>query len=139
MTDAWLCSQLKCCFLCIIGQAEGAIAAFASNYYDMRALKEALGYYVDGADEYYHTKANCRAAQLGDVASSIAALLGYTREFLDFFKEILFKGQSIKDAFQHGLKDLESNRKGRALGKENPDKDPRDIIKRPKGIPEIFW
>ena len=123
----------------IVKQAESALDIFLSNYNDMKALRESLGYYIDGADEYYHTKANCQAAQLGDISAATALLLGYIREILDFFKEILFKGQSIKDAFEHGLKDLESNRKGRKLGRENPDEDPRDIIKRPDRIPEKYW
>ena len=123
----------------IVKQAEYALNIFLSNYNDMKALRESLGYYIDGADEYYHTKANCQAAQIGDISAATALLLGYIREVLDFFKEILFKGQSIKDAFEHGLKDLESNRKGRKLGKENPDKEAKDIIKRPEGIPEKFW
>ena len=123
----------------ILKQAEGALDIFLSNYNEMKALRESLGYYIDGADEYYHTKANYQAAQLGEISAATALLLGYIREILDFFKEILFKGQSVKDAFEHGLKDLESNRRGRKLGKENPNKEPKDIIKRPKGIPEIFW
>ena len=56
----------------ILKQAEGALDIFLSNYNDMKALRESLGYYIDGADEYYHTKANYQAAQLGDISAATA-------------------------------------------------------------------
>ena len=121
-----------------IGQVIDSIQIFSENYFDLVELKDELGYYLDGSAEYYHTKANCEAAQLGDVGAKMATMLGYLREFIDFPKEILFKGYSAKDAFEHSVHDLEVNKAGRELGKENPDKDPGDIIIRPKGMPPDF-
>jgi hypothetical protein len=105
----------------------------------LTSLSAELGHYLEGSAEYYHTKANCEAAQLGDVSAQVATILGYLREFGDFFKEIIFKGQSIQDAFEHGVYDLKINREGRELGKEHPDESPIDILKKPPELPEEFW
>ncbi len=123
-------------FIC---QVWGAIQAFRDSYNQMVELKEYLGYYLDGAAEYYHTKANCESAQLGEVGEATAKILGYAREFSDFPKEILFKGQSVQDAFEHGIYDLRINKEGRELGKQNPNKDPEEIITKPDGLPEEYW
>ena len=104
----------------------------------LKALKEELGHYLDQSAEYYHTKANCEAAQLGDVGAAMATFLGYLRELGDFPKEIVFKGCSIQKAFENSVHDLEVNAAGRKLGKENPNKDPEDIIKPPDGLPPDF-
>ena len=94
---------------------------------------------ANSMDKYYHAKANCEAAQLGKVGEATAEILGYIRELFDFPKEILFKGQSVKDSFEHSIYDLRINKEGRELGKQNPDKRPEDIIKKPDRLPEIFW
>lgn len=123
----------------IIDQAVTTIQIFQENYSDLAALKERLGVYLDGSAEYYHTKANCQAAQLGDVGAAMATFLGYLREFGDFPKEILFKGRTIKQAFEDSVHDLEVNKAGRELGKENPDKPAEVIIPKPKGLPTDSW
>ncbi len=122
----------------VIDQAVTTIQIFKSNYEELKALKNELGYYLDQSAEYYHTKANCEATQLGDVGEEVATFLGYLREFGDFPKEIVFKGCSIQKAFENSVHDLEVNAKGRKLGKEYPDKDPEDIIKKPDGMPPSF-
>lgn len=122
----------------IIDQAITTIQIFKDNYTELVALKERLGEYLDGSAEYYHTKANCEAAQLGDIGEEVATFLGYLREFIDFPKEILFKGSSIKQSFEDSVHDLEVNAEGRKLGKENPDKDPDVIIPKPDGFPPDF-
>lgn len=101
----------------IINQAVTTIQIFKDNYSDLVALKERLGVYLDGSAEYYHTKANCQAAQLGDVGAAMATFLGYLREFGDFPKEILFKGRTIQQSFEDSVHDLEVNIAGRELGK----------------------
>jgi len=121
-----------------IDQVVGTIQIFWTNYEELKALKKELGYYLDQSAEYYHTKANCEAAQLGDVGAETATFLGYLREFGDFPKEILFKGCSIKKAFENSVHDLEVNEAGRKLGKEHPNEDPEVIIKPPDGLPPDF-
>ncbi len=123
----------------VIYQIVNAIKAFSHNYNQLKQLKAYLGKYLDGAAEYYHTKANCEAAQLGEIGEATAVILGYIRENIDFPKEILFKRQSIKDAFEHSIYDLKINQEGRELGRQNPDKRPEDIIKQPAGMPREFW
>ena len=123
----------------ILIQVIESIEIFKSNYDKLISLKEELGYYLDYSAEYYHTKANCEAAQLGDVGEKMATLLGYLREILDFHKEILFKGYSIEQAFENSVHDLEVNEAGRKLGRENRDKKPEDIIDKPNGLPEKYW
>ena len=122
----------------VINQATSTIQIFWSNYEELKALKKELGYYLDQSAEYYHTKANCEAAQLGDVGAAMATFLGYLREFGDFPKEIIFKGGSIKKAFENSVHDLEVNAAGRKLGKEHPNEAPEVIIKPPEGLPPDY-
>ena len=121
-----------------IEQTVKTIQIFWDNFSELRRLKEELHHYLDQSAEYYHTKANCEAAQLGDVGAQVAEILGYLREFTDFPKEIIFKGCSIKEAFEHSVHDLEVNEAGRKLGKEHPNEDPEVIIKKPDGMPPGF-
>lgn len=122
----------------VITQATSTIQIFWSNYEELKALKKKLGHYLDQSAEYYHTKANCEAAQLGDVGAEVATFLGYLRELGDFPKEIVFKGCSIQKAFQNSVHDLEVNAAGRKLGKEHPNEDPEVIIRKPDGMPPGF-
>ena len=122
----------------VITQATSTIQIFWSNYEELKALKKELGHYLDQSAEYYHTKANCEAAQLGDVGAEVATFLGYLRELGDFPKEIVFKGCSIQKAFQNSVHDLEVNAAGRKLGKEHPNEDPEVIIRKPDGMPPGF-
>lgn len=121
-----------------IDQVISTIQIFWVNYEELKALKKELGYYLEQSAEYYHTKANCEAAQLGDVGAKTATFLGYLRELGDFPKEILFKGCSIKKAFENSVHDLEVNAAGRKLGKEHPNEEPEVIIKKPDGMPPGF-
>ena len=49
------------------------------------------------------------------------------------------KHQTLEQAFQNSIHDLEVNEEGRRLGKENPDTDPKDIIIQPKDLPREHW
>lgn len=68
----------------------------------------------------------------------MATFLGYLREFVDFPKEILFKGRTVKQSFEDSVHDLEVNAEGRKLGREHPDEDPDVIIPKPDGFPPDF-
>lgn len=123
----------------IIDQAVTTIQIFKSNFDDLTDLSKELGHYLDYSAEYYHTKANCQAAQLGDVGAAMAKFLGYVREFYDFPKEIIGKGYTVKDAFKHSVHDLKMNEIGRQIGKEHPNEPPEVIIPKPEGLPPDFW
>lgn len=109
-------------------QVTKSIEIFAENYKELTQLKEDVGHYVDLSAEYYHSKANCEATQLGNVGEKTANLLGILRELFDIPKELLFKGQSIEQALNNSLHDLKVNEEGRRYGKEYPNKDCRIII-----------
>lgn len=123
----------------IVDQTVSTIQIFHTNYEELKALKEELGYYLDQSAEYYHTKANCEAAQLGDVGAQVAEMLGYLREYLDFIKEFIFKGYTLQKTFEDMIHDLEVNEAGRELGKEHPNEPPEVIIPKPEGLPPVFW
>ncbi|MDD3237345.1 MAG: hypothetical protein PHV37_04535 [Candidatus Gastranaerophilales bacterium] len=120
----------------LMSQIVESIKIFWSNYNDLTQLKEEVGHYVNWSAEYYHTNANCEAAQLGDAGAKTATILGYLRELGDFPKEILFKGQSIEQAFNNSMHDLEVNEEGRKIGCENPNGNCGDII---KGRIKVDW
>ena len=115
------------------------IQIFYKNWNDLRTLSEEIGHYVNYSAEYYHTKANCEAAQLGNIGEKVATILGYVRECGDIIKEVLFKHQTLKQAFQHSIHDLEVNEAGRKLGRENPNSEIIDIIRRPENLPQKYW
>jgi len=123
----------------IIDQTTSPIQIFKSNYDDLINLRKELGYYLDQSAEYYHTKANCEAAQLGDVGAEIAEMLGYLREYTDFIKDFIFKGKSLLESLENNIHDLEVNEAGRKLGKEHPDEPAEVIVPKPKGLPPVFW
>lgn len=122
----------------IVDQTVSTIQIFKSNYDDLIDLRKELGYYLDQSAEYYHTKANCQAAQLGDVGAEVAEMLGYLREYTDFIKDFIFKGKTLLESLENNIHDLEVNEAGRKLGKEHPNEDPDIIIKKPDGMPPGF-
>lgn len=122
----------------IVDQTVSTIQIFHKNYEELKALREELGYYLDQSAEYYHTKANCESAQLGDIGAQVAEMLGYLREYLDFIKEFIFKGYTLQKTFEDMIHDLEVNEAGRKLGKEHPNGPPEVIIPKPKGLPSDF-
>lgn len=123
----------------IVDQTVSTIQIFKSNYDDLINLKKELGYYLDQSAEYYHTKANCEAAQLGDAGAEIAEMLGYLREYTDFIKDFIFKGKTLLESLENNIHDLEVNEAGRKLGKEHPDEPAEVIVPKPKGLPPDFW
>jgi len=120
-------------------QVVKTIQIFYKNWNELRTLSAEIGHYVNYSAEYYHTKANCEAAQLGDVGEKVAIILGYARECGDIVKEVLSKHQTLEQAFQHSVHDLEVNEYGRKLGRENPNIDPIDIINKPENLPKEHW
>ena len=123
----------------MISQVIQTIQIFYKNWNELITVSKEVGHYVNYSAEYYHTKANCEAAQLGDVGEKVATILGYAREGGDIIKDVLVKHQTLEQAFKNSIHDLEVNEEGRRLGKENPNADPRDIIIQPKDLPKKHW
>ena len=115
-------------------QAKEAFDIFKKNYNDMVEA----GWI--GGDKYFHSKANAEAAQLGKVGYETAALLGDLREFVQVYTDTIAKGYTLQDIKKDMDEDQAANFYGRLQGKENPDADPRDLVKvwRPKGLPEKY-
>jgi len=63
----------------------------------------------------------------------------YLREYTDFIKDFIFKGETLLKSLENNIHDLEVNEAGRKLGKEHPNEDPGDIIKKPGNLPPDFW
>ena len=123
----------------LLTQTIETLFIFYKNWKELTEVSKEVGHYVDYSAEYYHTKANCEAAQLGNIGEKIATILGYAREVFDMPKEILIKHQTLEQAFKNSIHDLEVNEEGRRLGRENPDKKPQEIIPIPEGLPEKYW
>lgn len=93
-----------------------------------------------GADKYFHSKANCDGAKRGKLGEAVAKGISDLREFTDLFKNVLFKGMTIKESQEDSRGDQEANKYGREQGKNNPDKDSKVLVDiyRPIGLPEKY-
>lgn len=99
-----------------------ATEKFINNYQDMRDAN------TIGADKYFHCKANCEAAQVSDIGSSVAKTISDTREWVD---------QNIKgDPETASQQDQQANYYGREQGSDNLSKLCTDICQpfRPNGL-----
>lgn len=117
-----------------LSQIIGAFEDFISNYKELLELNKEK--YHEGSPEYYHQKANCQAAQRGEIGEATAVLLGQIREFADYYKDIYIKGKSIEEAEYNNEYDFAQNAKGRQVGSENPDGDCGEIL---KGRIKVDW
>ncbi len=96
---------------------------FSGNYvallYEAYVLKKA------GMDKYYHSKANCEAAQLGDLYEQYAEQLGDFKEEFDHFKNIYARSHklTVEEALADSEEDQIANRLGRQKGRLNPNCD----------------
>lgn len=115
-------------------QIWGTVNDFINNYNDMKDAN------TIGADKYFHSKANCEAAQRGEVAEMIAKGISDLREFTDLFKNVLIKGMTIKESLEDSAGDQEANKYGRAQGRTNPNKASKILVDiyRPNGLPDKY-
>jgi uncharacterized protein RhaS with RHS repeats len=60
-----------------VNKIVGASSDFLNNYNDMRDAN------TIGADKYFHCKANCQAAQIGQSGTSTAEIISNYREWVD--------------------------------------------------------
>lgn len=117
-----------------LSQIIGAFDDFISNYKELLELNKEK--YHEGSPEYYHQKANCQAAQRGEIGEATSVLLGQIREFADYYKDIYIKGKSIEEAEYNNEYDFAQNAEGRQVGRENPDGDCGEIL---KGRIKVDW
>lgn len=117
-----------------LSQIIGAFDDFISNYKELLELNKEK--YHEGSPEYYHQKANCQAAQRGEIGEATSVLLGQIREFADYYKDIYIKGKSIEEAEYNNKYDFAQNAEGRQAGRENPNGDCGEIL---KGRIKVDW
>jgi len=100
-----------------------AVQIFKSNYTQLLAMKN--GAY----DKYYHSKANCEAAQLGYNGEQAARFLSDSKENFDIFVKGLLQVIKTKRSYKEeilkkiidGEDDQKANQEGREMGKNFPD------------------
>jgi len=111
-----------------------AISIFIKNYNDMKIAN------TKKADKYFHSKANCEAAQLGNVGEITAQAISDLREFTDSFKNVCAKKMAIKDSLKDIKEDQEANKYGRRQGSANLYHSCRDLVEiyRPNGLPTKY-
>ncbi|MCP4354723.1 MAG: hypothetical protein GY793_03635 [Proteobacteria bacterium] len=121
-------------FLDGVYQVQKSIEVFSKNRDDMKEI----GWI--GGDKYFHAKANAEATQLGNVGYKMASFLSDLREFAQVYTDTIWKGYTLQDIKKDMDEDQAANSYGRLQGKENPDADPKELVKvwRPKGLPEKY-
>lgn len=77
---------------------------------------------AEGIDEYYHPLLQCVLAQKGEAHAKNGIALGYLKEMVDEYLDS--DGKITED----NIKDLQNNRYGSIIGKNNPDADCRDLL-----------
>lgn len=115
-------------------QIIGTFQDFISSYNELLELNKEK--YHEGSPEYFHQKANCQAAQRGEVGEATSIILGQIREFTDYYKDIYKKGMSIEEAEYNNEYDFNQNAEGRKIGKENPNGNCEEIL---KGRIKVDW
>lgn len=107
-----------------------SVTAFVRNYNNMKEAN------TIGADKYFHSKANCEAAQQGAEGAIIADVISNARELLDFPKNKYIKKMSNKEILKDYIEDQFANHYGRLRGLKNPNSDCRIMVERfrPKGL-----
>ena len=103
---------------------------FIRNYNDMKISN------VKYQDKYFHAKANCQAAQRGNIGVAVSQAISFGREFTDQFNNTLRKGMTLKASIEDSLEDDKANRYGRTQGKNNPNANCADLLNkyRPNGL-----
>lgn len=115
-------------------QVQETLQIFKNNYDEMIEANWI------GADKYFHAKANAESAQIGEIGEKTAEFLSDLREFAQVYTDTIFKGYTLQDIKKDMDEDQNANFYGRMHGKENPDEDPRELVKvwRPRGLPERY-
>lgn len=114
-----------------LGTLSQSIGIFVSNYFALMA--EQNGNY----DKYYHSKANCEAAQLGLDGEKAAEALSDYKELFDATMKVLTEKAYLQEEFKQaiinhikdGEDDQQANREGREAGRNDPNGDCGEILK----------
>lgn len=109
---------------------DNAVGDFARNYNDMVEAN------TIGADKYFHSKANCEAAQRGFDGEVVSRALSIYRELEEGSRKVLFEGKDLIEQIEDAKRDMKANDYGREQGKKYPDNNPGDLVKkyRPNGL-----
>ena len=107
-----------------------SVEDFIRNFEDMKKAN------TIGGDKYFHAKANCEAAQRGDIGAFISEGISDFREFTDQFKNTLIKKMTLKESIQDTIEDQKANNYGRNQGKSNPNTSCSQLLDkvRPNGL-----
>ena len=111
-----------------------AVKSFGQNYHDLR---EANTKY---ADKYFHSKANCQAAQYGLIGAETARKLSNLREIVDLPKNIFIKKLTPAETTADYFGDQAANIYGRTQGLKNPNASCKILVNkyRPNGLYEKY-
>jgi hypothetical protein len=117
-----------------VEQAVQTINIFWDNYQQMKQAN------TIGADDYFHSKANAEAAQLGETGESTAKFISDAQEFFDYYNNLHLKKLSLEATIQDAAKDQRANAFGREQGRNNPHAEARDLVEplRPEGLDERY-
>lgn len=111
---------------------KNSIGIFLKNYNNMKDAN------TIGADRYFHSLANCEAAQNG--GETLSKIISQGREIVDTPKNILFKHMTLQDSLQDSSKDIEANDFGRQMGLKYPNLNCQYLVNkyRPNGLDEKY-
>lgn len=111
------------------------ILVFLENYETMKRVN------VINADKYYHSKANCQAAQSGILGTLIARGISDLREYTDDYRNINEKKYSLEASLKDILEDQEANFEGRSIGRKYPGGSCSEYLNHriPNGLEKKDW
>ena len=92
----------------------GSINSFVSNYISLLLERDGT------MDKFYHSKANCEAAQRGILGEAVAVGLSDLKEFYDSYTYVHTHHVSVEERIADSERDQEANREGRLRGRNNP-------------------
>lgn len=93
----------------------GTIYSFVSNYIYLLAERDGT------MDKFYHSKANCEAAQRGILGTAVATGLSDLKELYDSFTYVHTHKVSKEEALADSQRDQVANNEGRTRGRMYPD------------------
>lgn len=121
----------------VVRQASGAVKDMSDEYWLMHSHK------YQKLDDYYHCKANYKAAKRGEYGERVAEALGNEKEYFDYYKNQMFRGLNQKEAYDDYSHDMNINQIGRNRAKDGNFNSAQeacaDFRKRNKALPEEYW
>ncbi len=94
-------------------------------------------------DDYYHCKANFKAARRGELGEHTAEFLGNRKEDFDYYANRVYKGLNKKEAEADKMHDLNINQIGRNRAKNSNYGSAQDACadfrELNKSLPEQYW